>query len=54
MKNYLFPKLFKGMSARALAEYCLSHGIDGPTLMIRDGYAVQQNDMFETVEQLFH
>lgn len=49
MKNYLFPKLFKGMSARSLAEYCLSLGIDGPTLMIRDGYAVQQNDMFETL-----
>ncbi|MBQ7337679.1 MAG: TIM barrel protein [Clostridia bacterium] len=49
MKNYLFPKFFQSLSAKELAEYCVSIGIDGPTLLIRDGYWVKASDVFETL-----
>lgn len=51
MKNFLFPKFFPHMDARELAQYCLSLGIDGPTLLIRNGYPVQPDDLFETLPQ---
>ncbi len=49
MKNYLFPKFFQKMSAEELAQYCCSVGVDGPTLMIRDGYWVEPSNVFETL-----
>ena len=49
MKNYLFPKFFQHMRADELASYCRSVGIDGPTLMIRDGYWVEPKNVFETL-----
>ena len=51
MKNFLFPKFFPNMNARELAQYCLSLGIDGPTLLIRNGYPVQPDNISETLPQ---
>lgn len=47
MKNYLFPKFLQGMTVEALADYCLELGIDGPTLMIREGYWVEPASLEE-------
>ena len=40
MKNFLFAKFFQQFSAEQLMETCASLGIDGPTLLVRDGYWV--------------
>lgn len=49
MKNYLFPKFFQTMTVEALADFCRDVGVDGPTLMIRDGYWVEPGTVFETL-----
>lgn len=49
MKNYLFPKFFNDLSAEELVEYCLEIGIDGPTLLIRDGYWVEPDNFFDSM-----
>ena len=49
MKNYLFPKFFQTMKVEELADFCLELGIDGPTLMIRDGYWVEPATVFDTL-----
>lgn len=51
MKNYLFPKFFNDMSAEELVDYCLEIGIDGPTLLIRDGYWVEHSNIFDTLPE---
>ncbi len=47
MKHYLFAKFFTHLSADELMDECAKSGIDGPTLLIRDGYWVS-NDNMET------
>lgn len=49
MKHYLFPKFFNHFSADELMKKCVELGIDGPTLMIRDGYWVDDKNYRETI-----
>jgi len=49
MKHYLFPKYFNHFTADQLMEKCVELGIDGPTLMIREGYWVDDNNYRETI-----
>lgn len=49
MKNYLFPKFFPMLNGHDLAQYCISLGIDGPTLLIRNGYPVQPDNVFDAL-----
>ena len=49
MKWYLFAKFFREMSADALMDYCLSEGIDGPTVLVRDGYWTEPCNLRETL-----
>ena len=45
MKHYLFAKFFNHFSADELMEKCIELGIDGPTLMVRDGYWVTDENI---------
>jgi sugar phosphate isomerase/epimerase len=49
MKHYLFPKYFNHFSLDELMEKCVELGIDGPTLMIREDYWVDDNNYRETI-----
>ncbi len=49
MKNYLFAKFFQSLSMEQLMETCASLSIDGPTLLIRDGYWVTSDNLHTTL-----
>lgn len=49
MKHYLFAKLFGHLSADKLMDTCASLGLDGPTLMIRDGFWVTRENLRGTL-----
>ncbi len=41
----LFPKLFQSLSLEELMETCRSLNFDAPTVMVREGYWVQEQDL---------
>ena len=45
MKFYLFAKFFQDLSADRLMETCLELGLDGPTLLLRDGYWCRPDEL---------
>lgn len=49
MKWYLFPKFFRQMSQEQLMDYCVKEGIDGPTVMVREGYWTEPSRLKETL-----
>lgn len=49
MKHYLFAKFFGHLSADELMDTCASLGLDGPTLMIREGYWVTRENLHDTL-----
>jgi len=45
VKQYLFAKFFKHLSAAELMEHCLEAGVDGPTALVRTGYWVEPESL---------
>lgn len=54
MKHYLFAKFFTHLSANELMDECAKLGIDGPTLLIRDGYWVSNDNMETELEKFIN
>jgi sugar phosphate isomerase/epimerase len=38
MRYYLFPKFFRQFRVEELMEHCVRAGLDGPAVLVRDGY----------------
>ncbi len=45
MKKYLFAKSFDKLSQEELMQLCAELGVDGPTMLIREGYWTTEDDL---------